>query len=172
MKNLVMLMLSINALYAADSKKENEYSDPNAMLKPSPTEHAPHDEAQKMYDKFNDYLHSDETKYLVGAALTAGRTAWGYVKPVFWNEKADTPKNGNIFLAMAIGGAYWLGLRHRNRAMLNQMKSLLKAHRVEMSEEMAKNNAELHKSITLQGLGVQQTVGDVIMRSKGLPTAP
>jgi len=112
-----MLLLSINALYAADSSKENEYPDQNAMTKPLLTQQAPDKKvkleeivaikAEEVLGKINNFFESEETKAVQSAAALIAQTGWGYTKSFFYNEK-DGILYRNICVVGALGGLYYL----------------------------------------------------------------
>jgi hypothetical protein len=185
MKKIAIVLFSVSALYALEKDiVDQEYPDQNAMVKPLPVEHAPavknqdleqkvSREAEKMYDKFNDYMHSEENKAIVDAVLYAGNIVWQRARAVFHDGKEV--KYGNVSLALALATGYVLGRRFsgigKMRKQITELTGKVDTLPSKQSQEMSTQIAALQAHNTKQYLELQRNIAEWMMKSKGGPTA-
>ncbi len=168
MKKVVMMLLSIGTLCAADKTGEEEFPDQNAMLKPRHGEQVPQVDAETMYNKFNDFMHSEENKKMVDAVLHAGNVAWQKTRALFYD--GNEVKYGNVSLALALGAGYLLGRRFSGTGKIRRQLAALNAKVDDLPKSRQLTSLQAHT--TQQILELQQTIAAWAVKTKGGPTAP
>ncbi len=154
MKKMLVLLLSISTLYATQEPEnpvgpemginipmqEQVDISKNVTLEEKVTT-----DAEKMRNKINGFLESEEVKAVQSATLTIAKTGWGLTKSLFYDEQSG-PNYRNIgiaatFISIIAAKRYFFGLGGLKRQMQQNQAHLIKLNQKNQAALMEQHQA-------------------------------